>query len=203
MKQIRNHNNQIAINVKGEPSLDFTDAQDAAIDENLDWYNIEWCEEAARQCGIVEKNLRKRYPSFDIRVSMAGRSGGWCEMSGNWGPVYEFGSGYLVPDNYSHAAYQDVVGSEHKHNYRILTGFIIPVFENEVAAALVRFKEWCYSFVDGLSTDVCDDCGGTFPSDDMTSLDLIGDGCPSDYACFCPACYENARKLDPGLGCEE
>ena len=196
MKRIRIHNNQIAINVKREPSIDFTEAQEAGIRENQDFVDSQWWDQVAVQCNIVEKYLRKRYPSFDIRVSMAGRSGGWCEMSGNWGAVYEFGSGYLVPDNYSHAAYADEVGREHKNKYRILTGFIIPVFEREVDAALARFKEWCLSFVDGLSMAVCVVCAGDFPINELERRNIHGSNCPSDEELICHGCLESAAKLE-------
>ncbi len=142
MRQAQLHDNQIAIDVKGEPSLTVTEAQEEWIKANPDYYDLLWAEGVEAHRKAIETMLRKRYPSFDVRINIVGRSGGWVELTGNFGPVYYNKGGYFIPDNYSHARFYDAVGDEYKHKARLLNDYIVPRFERLVSVGLTSFKAY-------------------------------------------------------------
>ncbi len=136
MRTYRVHNRQFAINVKNPVNASTQNAIDRlqlhnsyakgdderleVIEEYCAWWTL--CEIAQ-----LQKTLRAKYPTFDLQVDQTGRSGGWIELSGNWGSVCE-------------------LSDETTHRKAIINKYIVPFFErriNELLDAWNMVYETC------------------------------------------------------------
>lgn len=122
MRTYRVHNRQFAINVKYPVNASTQNAidrlqlhnSDAKGDDErfevIEEYCAWWTQNELAQ---LQKTLRAKYPTFDLHVEQTGRSGGWIELSGNWGSVCE-------------------LSDETTHRQAIINKYIVPFFERRI-----------------------------------------------------------------------
>lgn len=116
------HNGQFAINVKDPINastqnainrLQLHNSYAKDVDERfeaIEEYCAWWTQHELAQ---LQKTLREKYPTFDLHVEQTGRSGGWIELTGNWGSVCE-------------------ISDETTHRKDIIKKYIVPFFERRI-----------------------------------------------------------------------
>jgi len=85
----------------------------------------EWCYEWATN---AEDILRKRYPSFDLRVYQEGRSGGQMEIRGTWNSTE--------------------LENEHPLRRRTIRRYILRAFEDMVNKGLQQYNLHCQYLIE-------------------------------------------------------
>lgn len=120
MRTYRVHNRQFAINVKNPVNASAQNAIDRLHNsyakgdderiEVIEEYCARWTQ---YELAHLEKTLRAKYPTFDLHVEQTGRSGGWIELTGNWGSVCE-------------------ISDETTHRKAIINKYIVPFFERRI-----------------------------------------------------------------------
>jgi len=122
MRTYRVHNGQFAIDVKDPVNASTQNAIDRLqlrkgyakdvdeIFEAIEEYCAWWTQYELAQ---LQNTLRAKYPTFNLRVEQTGRSGGWIELTGNWGSVCE-------------------LSDETTHRKAIINKYIVPFFERRI-----------------------------------------------------------------------